>query len=107
MNLDNIEKELAQGQVSPPRLAEMRDWMAAYSSSLMDRQDQLVDLYADWFHLNRPNYKSDKACDNAWDRTEAGKEQRRLETLQKRLKLLIAAVASHVRIASDQARNLF
>jgi hypothetical protein len=107
MDIETIERELKTGQVPPPRLAEMRDWLSVEASSKMDRQDQLVDLYADYFHVNRASFKSDKACDNAWDLTDLGREQRRLETYQKRIKLLIATIASHLRVASDAARNLY
>jgi len=106
MNLETIEQELRTGQVPPPRLAELRDFLAVESSSKMDRQDQLIDLYADYFHANRVLHKSDKATDNAWGMTDLGKEQRRLETYQKRIKLLIGTISSHLRVAELQARNL-
>lgn len=107
MNLETIERDLKLGQQPPHVLAEYRDYLAAESSSKMDRQDELIDLYADWFHVNREKHKSDKSCDNEWGRTELGREMRRLKTYQGRIKLLIGTIVSHLRVASDQARNLY
>lgn len=105
MNIELIEERLKIGQVSPDELAKMKDWLAVESSSLMDRQDQLIDLYADYFHAQREFHKSDKACDNAWNIREEGREQRKLETYQKRIKVLREAISSHLRVAHDQTYN--
>lgn len=105
-HIEEIESDLKAGQTPPQVLAQHRDWLASESSSKMDRQDELIDRYADWFHANRNKFKSDKAADNEWDRTELGREMRRLETFQKRVKLLIGTIVSHLRVADMQARNL-
>jgi hypothetical protein len=65
MNIAFIEETLRKGQVPPPLLAEMRDWLSVESSSRMDRQDELIDLYADWFHANREKFKSEKPTRSA------------------------------------------
>ena len=107
MNLETIEKELKTGQASPHRLAEMKDWLAGESSSMMDRQLELTMLYAKYFNDIRGEYKSDKAVRMAWIGGEWGKEEMELETRQRKIKVLREAISSHIRVASDEARNLY
>lgn len=107
MNIKIIEEELKTGQVNPPRLAEMKDYLAVVSSEFMDRQLQLQLEYADWFSTNRDNYKSDKAARLGWQAIHQGREELTLETRQKRIKVLREAISSHLRVASDSARNMY
>jgi len=103
MEIATIEQELKTGQVEPGRLAQMKDWLSAESSSLMDRQDELIDEYNLFFFAHRKDYKSDKGTDNAWAITEKGREQRKLETWQLKAKRLISAINSHLEVANNQA----
>lgn len=107
MNLEIITKELSVGQVAPERLAQMKDYLAAFSASLMDRQLELQLEFAGWFQTNRERFKSDKAAQLEWETSDRGVEQLTLETRQKKIKVLREAISSHLRVASDQARNLF
>ncbi|HYF04602.1 MAG TPA: hypothetical protein VEA59_00355 [Patescibacteria group bacterium] len=107
MDIQQIEQELKTGQVSPPRLAEMKDYLAAESSTIMDRQLELHMLYAKWFQNHRGLHKSDKSAYLAWCADELGKEELILETRQKKIKVLREAISSHLRVASDAARNMY
>lgn len=107
MNLEIVESNLKDGQVPPHKLAIMKDWLAGYSSSLMDRQLALQLNYATYFKLNREKVKSDKALKMEWLNTESGKEESELEVIQKKIKLLREAISSHLRVADNQARNLY
>ncbi len=107
MNLELIEQQLKLGQTPPPLLADYKDWLSAEASSLMDRQAELTILFSDWFFENRKDHKSDKACQIAWYTKDEGREQLLLETRQRKIKTLREAISSHLRIASDMARNLF
>lgn len=107
MDIIAIEKELKLGQVAPHKLAEMKDWLAGYSSSLMDKQLELQLNYAQYFEVVRETVKSDKAVKMEWLRTNEGKQEAELETIQKKIKLLREAISSHLRVADNQARNLY
>lgn len=104
--LQDIEKELATGQIPPHRLAEFKDWLAAESSTLMDRQLELQLRYADFYEVHKPD-KTDKGVLQSWLRTAQGMEGLTLETRQKKIKVLREAISSHLRVASDQAHNLY
>jgi hypothetical protein len=105
MEIKTIAEELKIGQVEPGRLAEMSDWLAGTSSSLMDRQLELQVLYAEYFDVQREFHDSDKATDNAWKRNKAGLEQLQLETTQKKIKVLLQTIGRHLKVAHDQAYN--
>lgn len=106
MNLETIESEMRTGQVPPQRLAEMKDWLAAESSSLMDRQLELQLRYADFYEVHKPE-TTDKGVLQKWRRTAQGMEELTLETRQKKIKNLREAISSHLRVADNQARNLY
>ena len=106
MNLEIIETELRTGQVPPPRLAEMKDWLASESSTLMDRQLELQIAYANFYEICKPN-NTDKGVLQAWRRTGQGLEDLKLDTAQKKIKVLREAISSHLRVAESQARNLY
>lgn len=105
MNLETIEQELITGQVVPKRLVEFSDWLSATSSSLMDRQLELQLMYAEYFHAQREFHDSDKATDNAWKRNIAGNEQLKLETTQKKIKILLQTIGRHLRVNHAEAYN--
>lgn len=107
MDIKIIEEELKTGQVSPPRLAEMRDWLAGSCSSMMDRQLELQVLYADYFNFFRSDNKSDKSTSLKWEVKAEGKEQLQLETTQKKIKVLLQAISSHLRVHENMARNIY
>lgn len=107
MNIEQIQQDLKTGQLSPPQLAEYKDWLSAESASDMDRQLELQLLFTDFFTAKRAEYKSDKAVQMAWQATPEGREQLLLETKQKKMKVLIQTISSHLRVAHDQALNLY
>ena len=107
MNIDEITQELKTGQVNPPRLAEMKDWLAGESSTIMDRQLELQQDYARFYSLKREGVKSDKAVKMLWQALPDGIEEMILETRQKKIKVLREAISSHLRVAEGVARNMY
>ena len=107
MTINDIEKELEIGQVNPHRLSEFRDWLSAQSSAMMDRQLELQLIYSQFFYDNRPKWKSDKALLMEWRITKAGSEELELEISQKKITILLRAIASHLSVLNNSARNLY
>lgn len=107
MNLQDIQEVLKTGQNSPAWLASVKDWLAGESSTLMDEQLKLQTQYAGYFAAFRDTVKSDKAIHMRWRHTDEGKREMELETLQRKIKVLREAISSHLRVLSDQARNLY
>lgn len=103
--LNEIQEALKVGQVTPGELAAMKDFLAGYSSSLMERQLQLQLQYASFFRLIREHKGSDKAVLMDWRNGDMGKEELTLEVTQKRIKTLMGAISSHLRVAHDEAYN--
>lgn len=105
--LEVIENALRVGQVAPPTLASYKDWLAAESSTLMDKQLERQLSYASYYEAHREAYKSDKGLLQAWRRTAEGREELMLDTAQKKIKVLREAISSHLRVADNAARNLY
>jgi len=107
MTIKEIQEQLKVGQVSPPQLAEMKDYLASISSEFLDRQLELHKEYADYFSINRSSHKSDNGCKLAFNRTDSGKLQLELDNTQRKIKVLREAISSHIRVYSDAARNMY
>ena len=107
MTIKEIEEKLKEGQVNPQELAEMSDFLAGTSSSLMDRQLELQKQYADYFTTLRKNFQSDKAVLMDWQSSASGMEQLELETTQKKIKTLSQTIGRHLKVAHDQAYNRY
>jgi hypothetical protein len=88
-------------------LADAKDWLAGTSATLMDEQLQIQLAYSQYFLMHRNEYKSDNALRQSWYALPAGKRQLEIETEQRRIKVLREAISSHLRVASDAARNLY
>jgi hypothetical protein len=107
MTIQEIEEILKIGQCPPTWLAEAKDWLASESSTLMDRQLELQIKFAEYFKEMREKFQSDNAVRMTWVTEPLGIEQISLETQQRKIKVLREAISSHLRVASDQARNLY
>lgn len=107
MTLEIIQEELKTGQVSPARLIEMSDWLAAHSSSLMDSHEELVQHQIAYFNEHRSEFKSDKATEASFSATSSGTELRIAETTQKRITMLLRAISRNLRVKELEARNLY
>ncbi len=107
MTLEEIEQEIEGGQVAPPRLAEINDYLAAQASSKADRQLWIQKEYAKYYQHTRELVKSDKAVEMNWRNNILGLEEMDLETYQRRIKSLKGAIRDHLRVHENMARNLY
>lgn len=107
MDIPSIEERLKLGQVTPGEIAYMKDYLSGVSSQYMDRELQLKMMFADFFVLKKPELGSDKHVQMAWNATEHGKEELVLKNKQAKIKVLLSALGSHLKVFSDQARNMY
>lgn len=107
MDISIIEQELKTGQVAPERLAQMSDYLAGTSSSLMDEELHIQNTYAEFFKIHRETVKSDKALLMLFRTTGIGKRQMEVETTQKKIKVLSQTIGRHLKVAHDQAYNRY
>lgn len=55
----------------------------------------------------REYYKSDTATDRAWQATELGKEETKTKLKLKALEKEMSAIKTHLKVKSDEARNMY
>lgn len=105
MNLQSIEQLLQNPQATPRELSNAKDWLSAQGSYLLEQELNSTLQATQFFNDHRGNYQSDKACTSAWQGTEAGIHQLKIINQQKRIKLLISAISSHLRVLNNEAFN--
>jgi hypothetical protein len=81
---------------------------------LSEEQSRLSDEYADLeekkvrhFIEHRPDYKSDKACENQWLATEDGIRHMRIGLTLKKLAKELSVIKTFLRHSENIARNLY
>jgi len=81
---------------------------------LSEEQSRASDEYADLeekklrhFSEKRTEYKSDKACDTAWQATEDGIKHMRLGIKLKELTRKLSAIKAFLRHSENIARNIY
>ncbi len=84
--------------------------------SLSEEQSRLSDEYADLEekrlrhfkeHRSDAIYKSDKACERAWEGTEDGIRNMRIEIRLKNLGKELSVIKTFLRHEENKARNLY
>lgn len=82
--------------------------------ALSEKQSRYSDAYATLeerklrhFSQNRENYKSDKACETAWQATEDGIKHMRLHLELKKLAKELSVLKTFLRHEENKARNLY
>lgn len=81
---------------------------------LSEKQSRYSDAYASLeekklrhFAEHRSEYKSDKACENAWQATEDGIKHMRLNLELKKLAKELSVLKTFLRHEENKARNLY
>lgn len=75
-------------------------------SKLTERWAELVVLQAKFFKDNRPEHKSDNACQKAFDLTENGIEMQVVKAKLKSNEKQISACKTALRLLETEAKNL-
>lgn len=107
MNLNTIQDLLKNPQATPRQLAEAKDWLAGEASYLLEKELGLNLQYAVFFNAERPNYQSDKQVQKLWETTPLGIDHLTVQNTQKRIKLLISAISSHLKVLNDESYNRY
>lgn len=81
---------------------------------LSEEQSRLSDEYAELeehrlrhFKENRENFKSDKACETAWQATEEGIKHMRLNLSLKKIAKELSVLKTFLRHEENKARNIY
>lgn len=95
------------GEVTPNRLADMRvELSAIYSSMDWDLIRILSEKPAKWNEL-RKSFKSDTACDRAWEATADGMEEVKLRRTLKSIEKMMSAAKTKLEVLNGEARNQY
>lgn len=104
--LADIQKALATVK-DPGTLAEYRVTLSHKYGEASDRLEACEKLFAEWWSEHRENYKSDAACERAFDKTEVGQEKRHWDLQRKKIDRMSSAIKTLIEVRTNEARNLY
>lgn len=90
---------------TPRWLAEARVRLNGQCLFLADKELRLIELRADWWENNRPDYKSDASTERAWERTPAGLLQIKIHTTIKLATTLQASIKQMHEVLQNEMFN--
>lgn len=106
MTLELIEKEMAQ-VTTPGRLAELRVLLSAkYAAATNEYEKVLVAKPAIWNAI-RGDFKSDTACERAWEATELGVQERHWKFQIRKIEKMMSAIKTMIDVRTGEAHNLY
>lgn len=93
--------------MTPHEMADKRLELSEEYSRYSGEYAKGVKLQADYFHLERDNHKSDNACQKAFDRTPEGVQMTILKMKLKSIEKTMSALNTALRLAENEAKNLY
>lgn len=106
MTLSEIQTALAT-ETSPGRLAEFRVVLSHKYGEATDRLEACEHIFTEWWGEHRENYKSDAACERAFDKTEEGQQRRHWNLQRKKIDRMSNAISSLIKVKTEEARNQY
>lgn len=104
LTLNEIQLELAT-QSNPSRLAELRVILSHKYGTATDNLEACETLFIEWWGEHRENYKSDAACERAFDKTEAGQQRRHWDLTRKKIDRMSSSIKTLIEVKTAEARN--
>lgn len=105
--IQQIQADIGVKSIPPPMLKDYKAELAHHYSTLTDKlEDILIHKPEVWSEL-RSKQKSDAATDRAWEGTDVGKQEIQVRLRLKKVEKLISAVNSLIRVAEQEAQNLY
>lgn len=106
-SLEQIEEEMAVGQLSPPTCADYRVILSALCSRAEGELEEILTVKPQIWQELREKTNSDRAATNAWSGTMQGLREMKLNLRIKRISRLISALSSILRTKELVAKNIF
>ena len=106
MTLSDIQKALAT-ENNPGKLAEFRVVLSHKYGEATDRLEACENLFAQWWSEHREEYKSDAACERAFDKTEPGQERRHWDLQRKKIDRMSSSIKTLIEVKTGEARSLY
>lgn len=105
MKLEDIQKEMEQGQVPPARLAEIRTILSGkYARASTQMEEILMRKPAIWNQL-RKDQKSDTATERVYQGTEDGMAEVKWKLTLRRIEKMMSACKTQLEVLEGEARN--
>lgn len=92
---------------NPHEIAENIIKMADDYGRLGERYNDLRKIYAIWWEGFRPDFKSDKSAEKAWDLTKEGIEMSEVSLKMKVKEKKMSAYKTYLRVMEVEAKNQF
>lgn len=107
--MKEIENNLRNGVYinNPHKCAEDRARLAGEYSFLCSQLEEILSRKPSVWNTIRPNYKSDTACERAYEATEDGINEIGLRLRLKSIEKMMSSMSSLIKIAEGEARNQF
>ena len=109
MNIERIAIDLRDGvyQDNPHQAAHDVSMLAGDFYFLCAKLEAILQKKPATWNTLRPNYKSDTACEKAWEKTSEGIEEMSLKLMIKSAEKMMSALRSIIRVHETQAKNQF
>jgi hypothetical protein len=91
---------------NPHQAAEDKGILAGEFAFVMGQLEEILNKKPEKWNDMRPKYKSDTACEHAWESTEDGINENGLRLREKSIKSMMSALGTIVRLNSDESHNL-
>lgn len=107
MTIEQIQQRMNEGGLSPAEASEFKMFLSAQYAYLSGLLEDVLLTKSEWWGLERPNQKSDKATDMAWARTPKGRDELSYTFKRKSIEKLISSLSSYLRVQEGQSKNLY
>ena len=107
-NIKRIAEKLRNNEYisTPHQAAEDKGILAGEFAFVMSQLEEILNRKPAKWNAMRDDFKSDTACERAWEQTEDGINENGLRLREKSIKNMMSALGTIVRINSDEAHNL-
>lgn len=107
LTVEEIEKQLEQGNTQPGELAEFRVILSGkFARATNELEEVLLKKPRIWNEL-RQTVKSDTQAERLWEATEMGVAERHWRFTLKKIEKMMSAISTMITVKSDEARNLY
>lgn len=105
MELQQITQRLLDGNIQGHEAVEMRTFIAGWYSFYSQQLQEILVRKPQTWNAKRPEFKSDKACDQWWNATDNGINEMGLAMSMKRCEKILSVLKSIVDSANTEFRH--
>lgn len=107
MPLHEIERELLTPDLPPGRLAELLVLLSAKYAEATNRLEEILFAKPALWNGMRADFKSDTACERAWEATEMGLQELKWKMTLKKIEKMMSACKTMIQVRTNEAHNMY